>query len=120
MSRQAAEGGRAAMKAPEAIMIAAQDGDEAATTAWLDSGGHVDATYDLPGGSVRGGTLLMQASAAAHPPRGGRPSSSPVTRREGEPLCATDCPTRGAARQRAFAAAPAGPSGCMQTFIPDS
>ena len=44
------------------VMVAAGTGDEAAVAAWLDGGGRVDATFDAPGGSARGLTMLMVAS----------------------------------------------------------
>ena len=56
------------MKLPIAILEAAHKGDEAVTTAWIDSAGHVDATWDNPDGSVRGLTLLMNASGGGQEP----------------------------------------------------
>ena len=44
------------------LMEATQRGNIAAIISWLDGGGHVDATYDMPDGSRRDFTMLMFGS----------------------------------------------------------
>ena len=51
---------------PAAIAEAAKAGEADAVVAWLDSGGHIDATWELPSGSYRGATLLMCAASYGH------------------------------------------------------
>ena len=61
----ASEGGQQ-RKVPQAVIKAVVQGDTAAAMAWLQSGGHIDATYDEPDGSRAGVTLLMCAAIAGH------------------------------------------------------
>jgi len=49
-----------ALAAPEAVIAAAERGEEEAVLAWLDGGGRADATYER--GGVSGITLLMGAA----------------------------------------------------------
>lgn len=51
---------------PRALVAAAVQDDRGSISAWLAAGGHVDATFDDPDGSMRGTTLLMFASHAGH------------------------------------------------------
>ena len=48
--------------------ISSMDRAVAAMVAWLDGGGHIDATLDDPDGSIRGLTMLMVARANEHAP----------------------------------------------------
>jgi len=49
---------------PREIFAAARRGDDKLVLAWLDGGGHVDATFDMKG--VSGITLLMVAAGLGH------------------------------------------------------
>ena len=59
-------GGVAPHELPREILDAAYNNDKAEIVAWLDSGGHVDATCDTPDGSGRGLTMLMTATSGGH------------------------------------------------------
>jgi len=64
----AAAAGRApsdGVAAPDAIVVAAERGEEEAVLAWLDGGGRADATYER-GDGVSGITLLMGAARYGH------------------------------------------------------
>ena len=49
---------------PERVAKASIKGDVATVASWLDGGGDVNATIDVPGGSFQGYTMLMLASTA--------------------------------------------------------
>jgi ankyrin repeat protein len=51
---------------PDAVRMAAANGDYATVQTWLDGGGKVDATHDSPGSPDRRRTLLMLASRRGH------------------------------------------------------
>ena len=49
------------MHIPDAIGLAALDGNEAVVASWLDDGGPIDATWPAPDDDHVSGTLLMAA-----------------------------------------------------------
>ena len=53
---------------PNGVVVAAKEGDTARVVAWLDGGGHVDATWDLLNGALSGVTMLMCAGFGGHTP----------------------------------------------------